>query len=127
MYATAARAYRVAALALLAVAADVAFDPMHRHVPLCPFHALTGWQCPLCGGLRAVAELAHGRPAAALRDNLLVVAAVPVVAALWLCWARTGRAGRRWPRAATVAIIALAVAFTVLRNLPSFALLRPAA
>ena len=38
-----------------------AFDPAHRHVPLCPFHTITGWQCPLCGGLRCADALVHGQ------------------------------------------------------------------
>ena len=102
------------------VAADVAFDSVHRHVPLCPFHALTGGWCPFCGGLRAVDSLAHGQLTAALRDNALVVAALPLLLVLWLDWAqrrRDGRATRRVPRAATVGAIALVVVFTVVRNL----------
>jgi hypothetical protein len=123
-----ARAYRLAAIGLTAVAADVALDPEHRHVPLCPFHAMTGGQCPLCGGLRAVDALVHGRLVSALHDNLLVVAAVPVAVMLWLVWlvqARTGRTGPAWPRAATVAVIALGLCFTVVRNLPFASGLRP--
>jgi hypothetical protein len=119
---------RMLAMAAAATAADVALDPEHRHVPLCPFHAITGWQCPLCGGLRAVDALVHGRLGGAIHDNLLVVAAVPVVAMLWVLWlvqARTGRAGPAWPRAATVAVIVLGVGFTVVRNLPFASGLRP--
>jgi hypothetical protein len=67
-----------------AVAADLAFDPEQRHVPLCPFRALTGWWCPLCGSLRSAYSLAHGRLSAALHDNALLVAALPVVFAAWL-------------------------------------------
>jgi len=122
--ATRARApYRVAALGLAAAVADVAFDPVHRHVPLCPFHAVTGWWCPLCGGLRAADSLVHGHIGAALHYNVLFVAALPLVLFWWLDWMRTGRV-RRLPRAAIVALIAIAVAFTVLRNLPFAATLR---
>src|SRR5258708_25879013 len=47
-----------APLALLAV-----FDPASTWwLPSCPFHALTGWLCPLCGSLRAVHALLHGAP-----------------------------------------------------------------
>jgi hypothetical protein len=102
------------------VVADVAFDPAHRHVPLCPVHALTGGWCPLCGGLRAVDSLAHGQLATALRDNALVVAAIPLLLVLWLDWAQRrpdGRPARRVPRAATIGAIAVVVAFTVVRNL----------
>jgi hypothetical protein len=123
-----AGAYRLAALALTATAVDVGLDPEHRHLPLCPFHALSGLQCPLCGGLRAVDALAHGRITPALHDNVLVVAAVPIATAVWLLWlatAGTARHRQAWPRAATVAVIVLATCFTIVRNLPFAVALRP--
>jgi hypothetical protein len=59
-----------AATALVAV-----FDPATTWwFPSCPFHALTGWLCPLCGSLRAVHALLHGSPAAALRFNPITIA-----------------------------------------------------
>lgn len=116
--------YRFAVALALAVAGDLVLDPVHRHVPLCPLHALTGWQCPLCGGLRAVYELAHLRIGPALRDNVLVVAVIPVAAVLWVRWASRGSPPRA-PRWARPALVALAVLFTLLRNLPPMGLLRP--
>lgn len=56
------------------------------HYPGCPFLALTGFDCPACGGLRAVHALAHGDVVAAMDHNLLAVLAVPVVAVLWVLW-----------------------------------------
>jgi hypothetical protein len=112
-----------------AAVADVAFDPAHRNVPLCPFHAATGWYCPLCGGLRAVNAALRGHLAAAWRDNPLLWIAAPLLLGLWADWlvrARSGRAGRRRTRATTIAVVAVAVTFTVVRNLPGFAALRPA-
>ena len=117
-----------AALAGVALAADVLFDPAHRHVPLCPFHAATGWWCPLCGGLRAADALAHLQWRTALHDNLLFVAALPLIALWWVDWLRRARDGRpaRTPKAVGVAVaVVLAVAFTVVRNLPSGSALRP--
>jgi hypothetical protein len=119
---------RAAALAVTAGLADLAFDPVHTHVPLCPFRALTGLDCPLCGGLRAVYQLLQLRVGAAVRDNVLVVAVLPVAVGLWLLWAvraRTGRPAPSWPRAATVTLALLAVAFTLVRNLPFAVALRP--
>jgi hypothetical protein len=119
---------RLAALLTLATAGDVALDPQHTHVPLCPFHSLTGMQCPFCGSLRAVDNLVRGHPLTALHDNLLLVAALPVLAVAWLDWVarrRTGRRARRWPRTATVWLVLLLVGYAVLRNLPSMAALRP--
>ena len=43
-----------AALALSALFATTGFG-----LP-CPFLALTGWQCPLCGGTRMGSALLHG-------------------------------------------------------------------
>ncbi len=120
--------YRWAAAGAAAVLADVAFDPVHRDVPLCPFHAVTGWWCPLCGGLRAVDSLAHLQVPAAVHDNLLVVAMLPLVLLWWLDWvvqARSGQPRRAWPRYLGFTALALALAFTVLRNLPVAAGLRP--
>jgi hypothetical protein len=56
-----------AAVALLA-----AFDPAATWwFPSCPFHALTGWLCPLCGSLRAAHALLRGAPVAAFVLNPL--------------------------------------------------------
>src|SRR6201989_2091911 len=93
--------YRAAGLVVAAVAADQAFDPTSTHVPLCPLHALTGLWCPFCGGLRSAFELTRLHLRAALHDNLVVVAAAPIVLVLWLDAvgrARSGRPARRLPR-----------------------------
>jgi Protein of unknown function (DUF2752) len=122
------RPYGVAALAGAALAADVAFDPVHTHVPLCPFHAVTGLWCPLCGGLRAADSLAHVHVTAALHDNLLFLLALPFAAVWWLDWVlhtRTGRPSRTMPRHAGTVLVIVAVAFAVLRNLPFVHGLRP--
>jgi hypothetical protein len=123
-----ARPIQVAAGAVAALAADVAFDPAHRHVPLCPFHTITGWQCPLCGGLRCADALVHGQWSAALHDNVLLVAALPVLAWLWLdAWrrSRTGRPQRTLPRTCVIAVVVVLVTFTIVRNLEPMAALRP--
>ena len=92
---------------------------------LCPFKALTGWNCPLCGGLRAVNDLGHGQVSEALHSNLVFVASIPLVLALWLLWVRrgwTGDAGPRLPAGLVRPLLAgaavLVVAFTVYRNTP---------
>jgi len=118
--------YVAAALAGAALLADVGFDPAHRHVPLCPFHAITGGWCPLCGALRAAEALAHLQWRAALHDNVLFIAALPLLALWWVQWVRrAGRPGRPLPRAAVVAIVLVGVAFTIVRNLPFGQALRP--
>ena len=70
-------------LALLGVSllALAVWDPATTAwFPSCPFYALTGWQCPLCGSLRAVHALLHGAPLAALTFNPLTITGI----AMWL-------------------------------------------
>jgi uncharacterized protein DUF2752 len=97
----------------------------------CPFLALTGWQCPLCGGTRMGAALLHGDLAGAYAFNpalLIVLAVLGALAVLWAIEVAGGPAVRP-PRqlrkrlqrvpAMTWPLLAggLAVAYTVLRNL----------
>jgi len=91
----------------------------------CPVKALTGWDCPGCGGLRAVHDLTHLDLGAAASSNLLFVVAIPLVVAAWFAWTRRAWRGQgRWVPAirhpllwGQLALVALA-AFTILRNLP---------
>lgn len=114
-----------AALGVATLALQVR-DP-HRHASwgLCPFKAITGWDCPGCGGLRAVNDLGHGQFAEAAHSNLLFIASLPLVLALWALWTRrswTGTDGPRVPSAATrplmLAATAITLVFTVYRNTP---------
>lgn len=125
---TQAAPYTVAAAAGLAIVADVAFDPLARHIPLCPFHAVTGWWCPLCGGLRAVYNLVHGDVAAAVHDNVVLLVCLPLLVAYWLDWvllARAGAPGRRLSRPAIITVVVVLASFTIVRNLPFATALRP--
>jgi hypothetical protein len=55
-------------------------DPYHSQVfPTCPFLAVTGLQCPGCGGTRAMYSLLHGDVVGAVRMNPLVLVLYPVV------------------------------------------------
>ena len=54
------------------------FDPAMVHFyPRCPFHALTGLQCPGCGTTRALHHLLHGDVAGAFRLNAMLFVALP--------------------------------------------------
>jgi Protein of unknown function (DUF2752) len=58
--------------ALIAAALLFAFEPATTWwFPSCPFYALTGWLCPLCGSLRAVHAVLHGAPRVAFGLNPL--------------------------------------------------------
>jgi len=101
-------------------------DP-HRHASwgLCPFKALTGWDCPLCGGLRAVNDLGHGQIVEAAHSNLLFVGLLlPLAVVLWagaLRRAWTGHGDALSPRTIqrlTAGLGVVALLFTVYRNTP---------
>jgi hypothetical protein len=88
--------------------------------PLCPFKWLTGWNCPLCGGLRMTHDLLHGDLAASINDNVFLLLGIPLLAGWMLVRRRQGHASLPIP--AMVAIAVAATAWTVLRNLPGFPL-----
>lgn len=88
--------------------------------PGCPFKALTGLDCPACGGLRMTHDLLNGDLAAAVIDNVFLLVALPVLA-VWLV-VRWRRGQTLMPMAATVTVVVAAVAWTVVRNWPGFPL-----
>ena len=101
--------------------------------PVCLFHQMTGLNCPGCGGTRAAYALLHGNVHAALRDNALFVLLLPVVAlrGAWLAGKKSiGKPVGQFlpaflPAKSLWVLLAIAVVFTVLRNLPAFAFLSP--
>ncbi|MCW2542150.1 MAG: hypothetical protein JWN95_3875 [Frankiales bacterium] len=110
-------------------------DPGRTHVPLCPFHALTGLNCPLCGATRATHSLLHGDFGQAWHDNALFLIGLPFLLLAGLQWLGVGRS---WPDARNrqvrglvrpalrVAVLIVVLAFTIVRNLPIGASLSPA-
>ena len=123
------------AAALAGCVAAALVDP-ERSVPVtvCPFRAMTGWDCPGCGATRALHDLAGGRVVAAAEHNLLLVLAVPLVVLAYLQWTRRrlGRdaapvlAGREWTVWPALGVLML---FWAIRNIdhPSVAWLASAA
>ena len=131
--------------AALAVTAYVGLvDPnVPGHYPLCPTKALTGLDCPFCGGLRAIHALVHGDIASAVNHNALVaLVVVPVLLVLWVRWfVREWRgpstaadeadhgtpsrlSGGVSPSVLVWSCVSLIVVFTVVRNVgavPAFA------
>jgi hypothetical protein len=108
-------------------------NPNTTHVPLCPFHAITGLNCPLCGATRATYALMHGQLATALQDNALYVLGLPGLMLLWWRWSEAARAPasadsrrrRVGPAWLGPAALALGLLFTVARNLPLGSFLSP--
>ncbi|MEV6955080.1 DUF2752 domain-containing protein [Streptomyces sp. NPDC051183] len=131
------RARRLAApaLTLAAAAAALAYvgtvDPNEPgHYPVCPLFRLTGILCPGCGGLRSAHAFAHGDLVVAFGANAMAVVGYFVFAgfmALWLVRAARGGPSVRfalkplhWWVIGTVAL-----AFSVVRNLPFGSALAP--
>jgi hypothetical protein len=126
---------RFAAIVLAVTAAGIAatvflFNPAaHQFYPVCQFHRLTGLNCPGCGATRALYALLHGNFSTALRDNALLVFALAAAAirSVWyggkkirgLANGEFLSAKFLWP------LLVMALIFTVLRNLPTFAFLSP--
>ncbi|OBB81619.1 DUF2752 domain-containing protein [Mycolicibacterium peregrinum] len=88
--------------------------------PGCPFKALTGLNCPACGGLRMTHDLLHGDVAAAIVDNVFALVGLPALMVWMLVRWRLGKAMFPMPAVATI-VVAL-VLWTVVRNLPVFPL-----
>ncbi|MGV0837020.1 DUF2752 domain-containing protein [Mycolicibacterium thermoresistibile] len=121
------RLYGALAVGAVAVAAPLSYigfaDP-HRAgfpFPACPFHLLTGWYCPGCGGLRMTHHLLHGELAAAAVDNVFLLVGLPILA-VWLL-VRLGLRRRLMPPVAAAVTVTAVLAWTVVRNLPGFPLL----
>lgn len=88
--------------------------------PPCPFKALTGWNCPACGGLRMTHDLLHGDLAAAFVDNAFLLIGLPLLLAWVLVRRRQDKPALNTPT--FVVLIAAVVTWTVVRNLPGFPL-----
>lgn len=114
----------VGAVALAGCVTIALLDPQTRGqlTPACPFKAATGWDCPGCGSTRALHALTQGDPLLAADHNLLVVLLLPVLAWAWVAWLRFRLVHRSVaPTLApgtTFGLVAVLVAFWVLRNLP---------
>lgn len=123
-----ARAARAAAAGLGAVGAGlVALNTTIGVGVTCPFRALTGWRCPLCGSTHLGAALVQGDVAGAWAANQATFVAAVMLAgcmALWVVEVLGGpavRPPRSWPRLtqrrAYIGVLVLAAAWTLTRNL----------
>lgn len=126
---TGSRASRIelaaVAIGLTGVAALLfAIDPAATTLlPPCPFFTLTGLYCPGCGSTRAVHQLLNGHLGAAFGLNALLMVFLPVFGYSFASYASRHLSGRPLPSPrltgrAIRAVLALIVAFAILRNLP---------
>jgi Protein of unknown function (DUF2752) len=97
----------------------------------CPFRALTGWDCPLCGGTRMGEALLHGDIQAAFGFNPLALVGLLILGVLGVLWTVEAAGGPavRLPRSLGERIrrvsfkqwllvgLLVAVIYTVARNL----------
>ena len=97
--------------------------------PVCQFHKVTGLNCPGCGATRALYELLHGNLPPALKDNALFILSLAGLAArgAWLAARHFLRkpAAPFLPPAILWGFLAIALVFSVARNLPGFEWLSP--
>jgi hypothetical protein len=128
------RAVRAAGYVGAFFAGGVALSALYATTGLglpCPFRAVTGWDCPLCGGTRMGDALLHGDVSAAFGFNPLAVVGLLVLGILGVLWAveaaggpavrlprpRADRLQRVRPSHWLVAGLVVAVIYTLARNL----------
>ena len=98
---------------------------------LCPLNALTGLDCPFCGGLRGTHALLHGDVSAALDHNLLLPLFLgALMAVAILVWRQSPLLQRGGPdgtgsrpivtRVVVWGFVAATGLFFLIRNLPYF-------
>jgi hypothetical protein len=91
--------------------------------PTCLVKFLTGFDCPGCGGTRAVWYMLHGDLPAAARHHAVLLFVVPFIAYLYVAWAGKAWFGWRlpsWEPSSKSLLWFLGAwgVFSVLRNLP---------
>lgn len=96
----------------------------YRFFPKCPFHSLTGLDCPGCGSQRAIYSLLHGDIKQALNYNVLLVMSIPFLLIHFSYRLRSVFSGKdlRWnliyhPLTPKI-IFLIVVVFWITRNIP---------
>jgi flagellar biosynthesis protein FliR len=86
---------------LLAVGATYLFffqPGVNGIFPACPFHTLTGLNCPGCGTTRGLHQLLHGNVGAAFALNPLMVLSLPFLGYSLIAYTRLALTGRPLPQ-----------------------------
>ena len=87
-------------------------SPHAKWLPRCMFHQLTGLYCPGCGATRALSAMLHCDLKSSLHNNLLLFPLLALIAVLIV------KPEISLKRPVAVAIIAVVLLFTILRNIP---------
>ena len=96
----------------------------------CIFHSLTGLHCPGCGVSRMCIALLQLDLATAFQSNAFWMVLWPFLAVYglfkWVEYLKTGRTvNRRWETPVSAVLLAIALIFSILRNIPAFSFLAP--
>lgn len=100
------------------------FDPSHSYfAPKCPFHLLTGLDCPACGNQRALHSLLQGDLWLAFRYNPFLWISLPyffavVYASFWHSQRAERCARIVLGRKALLSYVVLFFVWWIIRNLP---------
>ena len=98
------------------------FDARKGFFPPCPFYLITDLYCPGCGSQRAISALTHGDFVEALHQNVLLVAAIPLL--LWnviVQWKKSREYFTLLYNPAFVKmVLVVVISFWVIRNLPFY-------
>lgn len=87
-------------------------SPYAKWLPRCMFNQMTGLYCPGCGATRALSAMLHGDVKASLHNNLLLFPLLALIVFLIM------KPEISLKRPVMIAILAVILAFTVLRNIP---------
>ncbi|MDE6693600.1 MAG: DUF2752 domain-containing protein [Muribaculaceae bacterium] len=112
-------AFSAALLVLAGSAVVYMVDPAEAAwMPKCPWHALTGLDCPSCGSTRAFHHILHGEVIRGLGYNPMAPVLWALAAMLMaVCFARPARRASSLVRLLAGAYIVVYIVWGVVRNL----------
>jgi len=102
------------------------FEPGRTGIfPVCPFHTLTGLNCPGCGTTRGLHQLLHGNFVAAFELNPLTMLLLPLLGFALASYTRSAITGRPMPQIALSpkygwVLMAMILGFWIFRNTAAY-------
>ena len=96
----------------------------HIAIP-CIFHKVTGLYCPGCGITRAIRALVKGNVAESFHNNILLYTVIPFLGLVEIIYRLTNRKYKKMYNIILILLLAIALIFGVLRNIPQFSFLAP--